>query len=326
MTSAEIAARRSVSSFSPASSMSRRIRTSGSSTSSISSRQAAAAQLLALPVGKLCSSSASAAAPGPRSGSEATLLGQLAERIGAPRRLEQISGDLRVMGKFGGTSQRLGVMGDHRPRAERLHELRRALALPASTSPPCRLHRSASAGSSPNSAPSGVAGARTATANSRQPGSRARSATRDRRCGRGRRSPAHGAPCGAGAAPPRPSRAPPRAGAADRAAQTDGRCHAASSGPAAAATAPAGRARPGCRAWRWRAAWRGARRRRTRSGSACAWRRRSRRRSPSTVSSEPKRWSSSAAVLSPIPGTPGMLSLVSPLRPMKSGTSSGGIP
>ena len=46
----------------------------------------------------------------------------------------------------------------------------------------------------------------------------------------------------------------------------------------------------------------------------------------STPSSEPKRCSSSAAVLSPIPGTPGMLSDVSPLSPMKSGTSSGGIP
>ena len=87
-----------------------------------------------------------------------------------------------------------------------------------------------------------------------------------------------------------------------------------------------GRGRAGCRAWRSPAAWRGARRRRARSGSACAWRRRSRRRWSSTVSSEPKRCSSSAAVLSPIPGTPGMLSLVSPLRPMKSGTSSGGIP
>ena len=46
----------------------------------------------------------------------------------------------------------------------------------------------------------------------------------------------------------------------------------------------------------------------------------------STPSSEPNRWSSSAAVLSPIPGTPGMLSLVSPLSPMKSGISSGGMP
>ena len=46
----------------------------------------------------------------------------------------------------------------------------------------------------------------------------------------------------------------------------------------------------------------------------------------STSSSVPKRLSRSAAVLSPIPGTPGMLSLVSPLRPMKSGISSGGIP
>ena len=46
----------------------------------------------------------------------------------------------------------------------------------------------------------------------------------------------------------------------------------------------------------------------------------------STPSRSPKRWSRSAAVLSPIPGTPGMLSLVSPLRPMKSGISSGGMP
>ena len=46
----------------------------------------------------------------------------------------------------------------------------------------------------------------------------------------------------------------------------------------------------------------------------------------STSSSDPNRCSRSAAVLSPIPGTPGMLSLVSPFRPMKSGTSSGGIP
>ncbi len=36
--------------------------------------------------------------------------------------------------------------------------------------------------------------------------------------------------------------------------------------------------------------------------------------------------SSCAAVLSPMPGTPGMLSEVSPLSPMKSGTSSGGMP
>ena len=57
-----------------------------------------------------------------------------------------------------------------------------------------------------------------------------------------------------------------------------------------------------------RAAWRAARRRRARSGSACAWRRRSRRRWPSTSSRSPKRCSSSAAVLSPMPGTPGMLS------------------
>ena len=44
----------------------------------------------------------------------------------------------------------------------------------------------------------------------------------------------------------------------------------------------------------------------------------------STASSEPNSCRSWAAVLSPIPGTPGMLSEVSPLRPIRSGTSSGG--
>ena len=44
---------------------------------------------------------------------------------------------------------------------------------------------------------------------------------------------------------------------------------------------------------------------------------------PSTPSRSPKRWRSWAAVFSPMPGTPGMLSEVSPLSPMKSGTSSG---
>ena len=43
----------------------------------------------------------------------------------------------------------------------------------------------------------------------------------------------------------------------------------------------------------------------------------------STPSRSPKRCSSSAAVLSPMPGTPGMLSEVSPLRPMKSGIELG---
>ena len=44
----------------------------------------------------------------------------------------------------------------------------------------------------------------------------------------------------------------------------------------------------------------------------------------STPSRSPNFCSRSAAVLSPMPGTPGMLSLVSPLRPMKSGTSRAG--
>ena len=69
------------------------------------------------------------------------------------------------------------------------------------------------------------------------------------------------------------------------------------------------------------------------SASSVAVRSDSRRFSPETWSSEaytPSRlpnWSSrSAAVFSPMPGTPGMLSDVSPLSPMKSGTSSGPMP
>ena len=52
------------------------------------------------------------------------------------------------------------------------------------------------------------------------------------------------------------------------------------------------------------------------SSSACAI----------TSSSEPYCAISWPAVLSPIPGTPGMLSDVSPFRPMKSGTWSGRMP
>ena len=52
------------------------------------------------------------------------------------------------------------------------------------------------------------------------------------------------------------------------------------------------------------------------SSSACAM----------TSSSEPYWATSWPAVLSPIPGIPGMLSEVSPLRPMKSGTWSGRTP
>ena len=49
---------------------------------------------------------------------------------------------------------------------------------------------------------------------------------------------------------------------------------------------------------------------------------RARRRARSTPSSEPYCAISCPAVLSPMPGTPGMLSDVSPLRPMKSGICS----
>ena len=47
---------------------------------------------------------------------------------------------------------------------------------------------------------------------------------------------------------------------------------------------------------------------------------------PSTPSRSPCSWSSCDAVFSPIPGTPGMLSEVSPFSPTKSGISSGSMP
>ena len=47
---------------------------------------------------------------------------------------------------------------------------------------------------------------------------------------------------------------------------------------------------------------------------------------PSTPSSDPCSWSSCEAVFSPMPGTPGMLSEVSPFSPTKSGISSGAMP
>ena len=77
---------------------------------------------------------------------------------------------------------------------------------------------------------------------------------------------------------------------------------------------------------RWRASSRCARPRRGWSGSPCAWRRRSCRCSPSTPSRSPCSWSSCEAVFSPMPGTPGMLSEVSPFSPTKSGISSGAMP
>ncbi len=46
----------------------------------------------------------------------------------------------------------------------------------------------------------------------------------------------------------------------------------------------------------------------------------------SSSSTEPNFWMSAWAVLSPIPFTPGMLSIESPLRPMTSTTFSGGTP
>jgi hypothetical protein len=46
----------------------------------------------------------------------------------------------------------------------------------------------------------------------------------------------------------------------------------------------------------------------------------------STLSSEPYCFSKPAAVFSPTPGTPGMLSILSPVRASRSGSDDGGTP
>ena len=57
-------------------------------------------------------------------GAQAALLGQLAERVRAPGGLEQVGGHLGVVREHrGNLAERLGVVGDHRAAAERLHDL-----------------------------------------------------------------------------------------------------------------------------------------------------------------------------------------------------------
>ncbi len=229
----------------------------------------------------------------------------MGQRLRAPRRATWRRG--RSTGRAPSACDEL--LGARRLAGQHLGRLRR------------RRRRSATAARRANSASSGVSGARTATATSavgqpaRRPSSVASLQPRAERLlgarARARRR--------------RPSRAPPRAGAAARAARTRGTRRAAASGRAALETNSARSSSSGMSRLAVASCLE------MRASSACSVRF-CLRLAPlisstwsSTASSEPNRCSSSAAVLSPIPGTPGMLSLVSPFSPMKSGTSSGGI-
>ena len=77
---------------------------------------------------------------------------------------------------------------------------------------------------------------------------------------------------------------------------------------------PPRRARPGCRAGSSRAAWTRARRRRGRAGSPCAWRRRCRRCGRARPRGRRLLQQLGRGLVAD-PGTPGMLSVVSPFSP-----------
>ena len=63
-----------------------------------------------------------------------------------------------------------------------------------------------------------------------------------------------------------------------------------------------------------------------RSAALCAWRHSPRRRWPAPLRGRRTAAAAKAAVFSPMPGTPGMLSEVSPFSPMRSGIRRGGTP
>ena len=246
-------------------------------------------------------------------GLEPALLADLAEREAAPGGLQQVGAEQRVVGQDRRhRAQRLGVVGDRRPLADRPDELGRPDAQsPTSTSSPAASPKRGSC-SGGSSSPSGTSGASTASeasvsrppkvGASRTEPSRTRAADGGRRDRRGRRR--------VGARP-----APPRGGAAGRAARTRGRRRAGASGRARGPPRARGRRPPSRRAGRWPGAWRRGRRRRAGRGSPCAWRPEIWSTLASTSSSEPNCCRSWDAVLSPMPGTPGMLSDVSPLSP-----------
>ena len=215
----------------PASSISRSTRTSGSSMSSISGVS---------PRSSICSrchaassrmSTASAAAAGSAPVARPALLDELAQRERAPRRLEQVRAEQRVVGQARRhDAERLGVVrGDRAARRARRRPPRGRRTAPYEhlrRPSPRRSVRRSSAGTS---SPSGVS--RRLDHDRRPPRRPAARRGRRRVASRTRRRRRCARPAAA-ARPRRRRRAPPRAGAAGRAARTRGRSRAAASGRA----------------------------------------------------------------------------------------------
>ena len=117
-----------MSSLTPASSILRRIRTSGSSTSFSRSVRPRPRISSRCQLASACSEHGVAGGRILDVGGQAALLAQLAERVAAARRLEQVGGDLGVVGEGRRhRPKRLGVVGDGRPRADRGDQLLRAV-------------------------------------------------------------------------------------------------------------------------------------------------------------------------------------------------------
>ena len=296
----------------PAISMSRSTRTSGSSISvmrRVSPRSSSCSRCQA------ASASTSTASAADRVGHvarQAALLADLAEREAAARGLEQVRGEQRVVDEVRRDElERLGVVGDHLAVAERGDELLGAVAVADEHAVAGR------DGEAPRRALGEqlALGRRAARGRPRRPRRRRRARATSASVPSRMRAAIVSLGDAARAPPRRRRRTPPRgAGAGERSSNSrkTSRSFERSGGRAASATGSTstGTSRmivASCLL--------------TRASSACSVRF-CLRLAPemsstwsSTLSSDPNCCSSCDAVLSPMPGTPGMLSDVSPLRP-----------
>ena len=201
------------------------------------------------------------------------LLAQLGERVAAPRRLEQVGAEQRVVDEAGRARARAPWRRARRPGARR----RRATTSSGPAQSPSEHLAVGRDGEAPRRALGeqlalgGLARARddAQLGRVRRAPSRAMSATVPVARRRGQRDLGRRAR----APPPRGRRAPPPGGAAGRAARTRGTPRARASGRARAPPRRRCRSRPSTSRWTVASAWRRARPRRARAGSVCAWRR-----------------------------------------------------